>query len=69
VATKRQLSNTANLSVFKSVFVPILTYDPESWVMTEIIISQVQAAEMGFCEESMGWHFATKCAAVKNAEP
>jgi len=40
LVTKRELSNTAKLSVFKSVFVPILTYDPESWVMTEIILSQ-----------------------------
>jgi len=38
-----------SLSVFKSVFVPIVTYDPESWVITEIILSQGrQAAEMGF---------------------
>jgi len=28
--TKRQLSNTAKLSVLKLVFVPILTYDHES---------------------------------------
>jgi len=48
VVTKREVPNTAKLSVFKSVFVPILTYDPESWVMTEIILSQGQAAEMGF---------------------
>jgi len=30
VVTKWELSNTTNLSVFKSVFVPILTYGPES---------------------------------------
>ena len=30
VVTKRELSNTAKLSVFKSVFVPILTYGHES---------------------------------------
>ena len=48
VVTKREVPNTAKLSVFKSVFVPIFTYDPESWVMTEIILSQGQAAEMGF---------------------
>ena len=28
---KRELSNTKKLSVFKSVFVPILTYRRESW--------------------------------------
>jgi len=39
VVTQRE-SSTAKLSVFKSVFVPILTYDLESWAITEII-SQV----------------------------
>jgi len=48
VVTKREISNTAKLSAFKSVFVPVLTYDPESWPMTEITLSQGQAAEMGF---------------------
>jgi len=43
--TKRELSNTAKLSVFKSVIVPILTYGPESWVITKRILSQEQAAE------------------------
>jgi len=47
VVTQRELSNTAKLSVFKSVFVPILTYGHESMLMTERILSQVQAAEMG----------------------
>jgi len=28
--TKRELSNTAKMSVFKSVFVPILTFDDET---------------------------------------
>jgi len=49
MVTKRELSNTAKLSVFKSVFIPIFTYGYESWVMTERILSEVQAAEMGFC--------------------
>jgi len=34
VVTKRELSNTTKLSVFKSVFVPILTYGHQPWVMT-----------------------------------
>jgi len=48
VVTKRELSNTVKLSVFKSVFVQILTYGHESWVMTERILTQVQGPEMGF---------------------
>ena len=43
-----QLLNTTKLSVFKSVIVPTLTYGHESWVMTERVLPQVQAAEMGF---------------------
>jgi len=69
VVTKREVSHTAKLSVFKSVFVLILTCDPESWILTEIILSQGQAADMGFFEVSMVCHFATKRAAVKFAEP
>ena len=49
VVTKWGVSNTTKLSVFKLVFILILTYGHESWVMTEKILSQVQAAEMGFC--------------------
>ena len=48
VFTRWEFSNTAKLSVFKSVFVPILTYGQQSWVMTERILCQVQAAKMGF---------------------
>jgi len=54
MVTKRELSNTSKLSVFKSVFVSILTYGHESWVMTERILSQVQAADMGFLRRVHG---------------
>jgi len=54
VMTKRELSNTAKLAVFKSVFVPILRYGHESWVMGERILSQVQAAEMAFMRKVHG---------------
>ena len=50
VVTKRELSNIAKLSVFKSVFVPILTYGHEFWIMTERILTQVQAPKMGFLQ-------------------
>ena len=43
VVIKRELSNTAKLSDFKSVII----YGHESWGMSEKILSQVQAAEMG----------------------
>ena len=45
---KRELSKKAKLSIFKIVFVPILTYGHESWVITERVRSQVQASEMRF---------------------
>jgi len=46
--------NTAKLSVFKSVFIPILTYGHESWVVTERIPSLVQAAEVEFLPRVQG---------------
>ena len=46
VVMKRELSKKAKLSIFKAVFVPILTYGHESWVMTERMRSQVQASEI-----------------------
>ena len=39
VVPKREVSNTAKLSVFKSAFVPILTNDPESSEDRNSIIS------------------------------
>ena len=56
VVMKRELSKKAKLSVFETVFVPILTYGHESWVMTERVRSQVQAPEMRFYEESKELH-------------
>ena len=46
VVMKRELSKKAKLSIFKAVFVPILTYDHECWVMTKRMRSQAQASEM-----------------------
>ena len=46
VVVKRELSKKAKLSIFKAVFVPILTYDHESWVMIERVRSQMQASEV-----------------------
>ena len=34
VVMKRELSKQAKLSIFKAVFVPILTYGHEAWVTT-----------------------------------
>ena len=39
---KKELLNSAKLSVFESVFVPILTSGHESWIMAKRILSQVQ---------------------------
>ena len=48
VVMKRELSKNAKLSIFKTVFVPILTFGHESWVMTKRVRSQVQASAMRF---------------------
>ena len=54
VVMKRESSKKAKLSIFKAVFVPILTYGHESWVMTERMRSQVQASEMRFLRRIEG---------------
>ena len=54
VVMKRELSKKAKLSIFKAVFVPILTYGHESSVMTERMRSQVQASEMRFLRRIEG---------------
>ena len=54
VVLKRELSKKAKLSVFKTIYVPILTYGHESWVMTEKVRSQVQASEMRFLRRIEG---------------
>ena len=48
MVTKRELSNTLKLSIFKSIYILILTCGHESGVMTEIILTQVQATKLGF---------------------
>jgi len=54
VVTKRELSNTIKLSVFKSIYALILTCGHESWVMTERILTQVQAPKLGFLRRVHG---------------
>jgi len=51
---KRELSKKAKLLIFKTVFVPILTYGHESWVMNERIRSQVQVSKMRFLRRIEG---------------
>ena len=54
VVIKLELSKKAQLSIFKTVFVPILTYGHESWVMSKRGRSQVQASEMRFLRRIEG---------------
>ena len=51
---KQDMSKKAKLSIFKTVFVPILTYGHESWVMTERVRSQALASEMRFLQRIEG---------------
>ena len=51
---KRELCTKAKLSVFRSVYVPILTYGHECCIINEKVRSRVQAAEMGFLRRING---------------
>ncbi|KAF7648904.1 hypothetical protein LDENG_00150410, partial [Lucifuga dentata] len=48
IVVKRELSQKARLSIYQSIYIPILTYGHEFWVVTERIRSRIQAAEMKF---------------------
>ena len=54
VVIKRELSKTATLSIFKTIFIPILAYGHESSVMTKRVRSQLQASEMRFLRRIEG---------------
>nr|XP_054589525.1 RNA-directed DNA polymerase from mobile element jockey isoform X1 [Nothobranchius furzeri] len=54
VVGKRELSQKARLSIYRSIYVPILTYGHELWVMTERTRSRIQAAEMSFLRRVAG---------------
>uniref|UniRef100_A0A3B3HQU3 Reverse transcriptase domain-containing protein n=1 Tax=Oryzias latipes TaxID=8090 RepID=A0A3B3HQU3_ORYLA len=54
VVVKRELSRKAKLSIYRSIYVPVLTYGHELWVMTERTRSRIQAAEMSFLRRVAG---------------
>uniref|UniRef100_A0A3P9PV83 Reverse transcriptase domain-containing protein n=1 Tax=Poecilia reticulata TaxID=8081 RepID=A0A3P9PV83_POERE len=54
VVVKRELSQKAKLSIYRSIYVPTLIYGHELWVMTERTRSRVQAAEMSFLRRVAG---------------
>ncbi|TWW73603.1 hypothetical protein D4764_15G0009970 [Takifugu flavidus] len=54
VVVKRELRRKAKLSIYRSIFIPTLTYGHELWVMTERTRSRVQAAEMSFLRRVAG---------------
>ena len=48
VVVKRELSQKANLFIYRSIQVPTLTYGRELWVATERMRLRIQADEMSF---------------------
>ncbi|KAI3373393.1 hypothetical protein L3Q82_021941 [Scortum barcoo] len=54
VVVKKELSRKAKLSIYRSIYVPTLTYGHELWVMTERTRLRIQAAEMSFLLQG-GW--------------
>ena len=54
VVVKRELSQKAKLSIYRSIYVPTLTYGHELWVVTERTRSRIQTAEMSFLRRVSG---------------
>ena len=59
VVMNRELPKKGKLLIFRTVFVSILTYGHESWVMTERMRSQAQASEIRFLQKSKELHCST----------
>nr|XP_049618290.1 E3 SUMO-protein ligase PIAS2 isoform X1 [Syngnathus scovelli]XP_049618292.1 E3 SUMO-protein ligase PIAS2 isoform X1 [Syngnathus scovelli]XP_049618293.1 E3 SUMO-protein ligase PIAS2 isoform X1 [Syngnathus scovelli] len=57
VVVKRELSQKAKLSIYRSIYAPTLTYGHELWVVTERTRSRIQAAEMSFLRRMSGLSF------------
>ena len=51
--------------IFKSVYVSVLTYGHECWILNEKVRCRVQAAEMGFLRRISGLTLLDK---VKNTD-
>ena len=51
---KKELSQKAKLSIYRSIYVPTLTNGHELWVVTERTRSRIQAAEMSFLRRVAG---------------
>lgn len=54
VVGKREVGRDVKLHIFKSVYLPILLYGAESWIMTDRQKSRVTAAEMKFLRRIAG---------------
>ena len=63
---KRELCTKAKLPIFRSfLYVLILIYGHECWIMNEKVRSRVRTAEMGFLRRISGWTLLDK---VKSAD-
>ena len=54
VVLRRELRTRAKLSIFRSVYVRILTYGHDCWIMNTKVRPRVQAAKMGFSRRVSG---------------
>ena len=68
VVLKRELGTRAKLSIFRSVYIPILTYGHECWIMNEKVRSRFQAAEMEFLRRISGLTLLDKVKSADNCE-